>query len=367
MKRGCGLLFLIFLAVTGWGAVMFLRVPAQAEQAFGTPDPALGFSARWRLAHTLTTNEDWLTTPLPTTAGLTFTVTPGETAAAVAKGLQDAGVIPDADVFLAYLRYKGWDTDIQAGTYRFQNALTPLALAEQLRHRPATDAVLVVLPGWRREEIAQAVPSSGLAFTPEAFLQATASAEGYALPFAVPSGVTLEGFLAPGRYTLPRTADPATVAAQMVARAHGLLSDTWQQQVAARGVTPYQGLILASIVQRETRHSEEMPLIAAVYLHRLALQMPLEADPTVQYALGRSGAWWPSPLSRQDLQVASPYNTYRHPGLPPAPIANPGEAALQAVATAPQTRFLFFRAACDGSGYHVFAETFEEHVGNACP
>ena len=367
MKRGCVLVFLAIIAVMGWGAVIFLRVPSQAERQFGAPDPALGLWARWRLSYTLTRNADGLTTPLPATAGLTFTITPGETATTVAARLQNAGIIDDADVFLALLRYKGWDRDLQAGKFRFRTALTPIALATQLCQRPETDAVLVVLPGWRREEIAQAVLSSGLQFDAAAFLQATASAESYALPFAVPSGATLEGFLAPGQYTLPRASAPAAVVAQMVARAGQRLSEPWQHQVEAQGLTPYQGVVLASIVQRETRHPEEMPLIAAVYLRRLALQMPLEADPTVQYALGKHGAWWPAPLSVSDLQVASPYNTYRQPGLPPAPIANPGEAALQAVANAPQTQFLFFRAACDGSGYHVFAETFEEHMGNACP
>jgi len=366
MKRGC-LLSLVLLVAVASAVMWFLRVPSQAERTFGAPDPALGFWSRWRLSRTLLAHTEELTAPMPATAGLTLEVLPGETASAVARRLQNRGVIPDADAFLAFLRYKGWDTDVQAGTFRFQRALTPVALAEALRHRPPTDAVLVVLPGWRREEIAAAVPSSGLAFDAEAFLRATASAEGYALPFAVPAGATLEGFLAPGTYTLPRTSDPAIVAAQMVERASQWLAAPWQRQVEAQGLTPYQGLVLASIVQRETRHEEEMPLIAAVYLRRLALQMPLEADPTVQYALGRPGAWWPSPLSWQDLQVNSPYNTYHQPGLPPAPIANPGEAALQAVAAAPQTRYLFFRAACDGSGYHVFAETFDQHVENACP
>lgn len=153
----------------------------------------------------------------------------------------------------------------------------------------------------------------------------------------------------------------------VIANGSGWLSPQWQQAVQARGLTPYQAVVLASIVQRETAHADEMPRIAAVYLNRLARQMPLEADPTVQYALGHPGAWWPAPLSLADLQVNSPYNTYTHPGLPPAPICNPGPEALQAVASAPQTNDLFFRAACDGSGYHVFSETFGQHLENACP
>ncbi len=367
MKRGCFLTLLVLAVAVWWVGGAFLRVPAQAEQLFGPPDPALGFWARWRLSETLVREAVWLTSPLPSTAGATLTVEAGETAADVAAHLQDAGIISKASVFLAYLRYKGWDTDIQAGTFQVQGALTPVALAALLRTRAKTVAVLVVLPGWRREEIAQAVPTSGLQFGAEAFLQATASAAGYPVPFAVPAGAPLEGFLAPGEYALSREATPQEVALQMLTQARAWLDADWQRRVQAQGLTPYQGVVLASIVQRETHHAEEMPMIAAVYLHRLRLQMPLEADPTVQYALGKPGAWWPSPLSLQDLRVNSPYNTYLHAGLPPAPIANPAREALQAVADAPQTSYLFFRAACDGSGYHVFAETFEQHVENACP
>jgi len=146
-----------------------------------------------------------------------------------------------------------------------------------------------------------------------------------------------------------------------------VVSPDLQQGFAAQGLTPYQGLILASIVQREAVVEEEMPLIASVYLNRLHSGMPLEADPTVQYALGHPGQWWKSPLEAGDTQVESPFNTYRRSGLPPAPIANPGETALRAVAFPANTSYLFFRAACDGSGRHVFSETYQEHLQNHCP
>ena len=98
--------------------------------------------------------------------------------------------------------------------------------------------------------------------------------------------------------------------------------------------------------------------------------MRLDSDPTVQYALGFDpvkGTWWKSPLSLDDLQVVSPYNTYQIQGLPPGPIANPGLSALRAVAFPDETPYYYFRAACDGSGRHTFAETFEQHQGNSCP
>ncbi|HEY6010087.1 MAG TPA: endolytic transglycosylase MltG, partial [Nitrospirota bacterium] len=94
------------------------------------------------------------------------------------------------------------------------------------------------------------------------------------------------------------------------------------------------------------------------------------SDPTVQFALGYNAvqqSWWTNPLSTQDLQVESPFNTYKYAGLPPAPISNPGESSLKAVAYPPQTNYYYFRARCDGSGEHVFAQTFDEHLANACP
>ena len=129
-------------------------------------------------------------------------------------------------------------------------------------------------------------------------------------------------------------------------------------------------MILASIVEREAVVEDEMPLIASVFMNRLANDMNLAADPTIQYALGFNrdqGTWWTNPLSLDDLKLPSSYNTYENPGLPPGPICSPGLAALQAVAAPAQTPFLYFRADCDGSGRHLFAESFQEHLDNACP
>jgi UPF0755 protein len=112
-----------------------------------------------------------------------------------------------------------------------------------------------------------------------------------------------------------------------------------------------------------------MPLIASVFHNRLAANMKLDSDPTVQYSLGynpKQKTWWTNPLSSADMSVDSPFNTYRYPDLPPGPIANPGLAALRAVAFPDQSPYYYFRAACDGSGRHLFATTFSEHLANAC-
>lgn len=114
----------------------------------------------------------------------------------------------------------------------------------------------------------------------------------------------------------------------------------------------------------------EMPLIASVFLNRLNGGIKLDSDPTVQYAIGYnpdSGTWWTNPLTLEDLQSTSPYNTYVYGGLPPGPIANPGLDALRAVAFPAQTPYYYFRATCDGTGKHVFSVTYEEHLGKECP
>ena len=139
-----------------------------------------------------------------------------------------------------------------------------------------------------------------------------------------------------------------------------------RQMAAERRMTIYQVVTLASIVEREAVIAEERPIIAGVFLNRLAKGMTLDACPTVQYALGyqeETGQWWKTPLSLEELdQVNSPYNTYLHPGLPPGPICNPGLASILAVLQPAETDYLYFLAKGDGS--HAFAKTFEEHLQN---
>jgi UPF0755 protein len=154
----------------------------------------------------------------------------------------------------------------------------------------------------------------------------------------------------------------------MVANMEARLSQDLLQGFQDQGLTPFEAITLASIVEREAVVPSERPLIASVFLNRLNLGIPLQADPTVQFALGRSpDGWWKRSLSADDLQFDSRYNTYLYGGLPPGPIAGPGLASLQSVASPAETGYLFFRAACDDSGRHLFATTFEEHVANACP
>jgi UPF0755 protein len=142
-----------------------------------------------------------------------------------------------------------------------------------------------------------------------------------------------------------------------------------RQAFGAQGLTLREALILASIIEKEATIPEEKPVMAAVFLNRLRAGMPLQADPTVQYALGyheTSGTWWKSPLDAADLAVVSPYNTYQANGLPPGPISNPGLASLQAIANPAAVDYLFFVLDCMAPtpGTHVFSVTYEEHLAH---
>ena len=219
----------------------------------------------------------------------------------------------------------------------------------------------------RMEEIAASLPTSGLTITPEDFLAAVNDPP-QVLDFASPA--TMEGFFYPDTYTLPRETGVEELLDIIGRNFTVRLTNEMQNAFTNRGLTVLDAVTLASIVEREAVHIEEASAIASVYLNRLAIGMKLDADPTVQYALGfqqTTNSWWKSPLSLDDLKVDSPYNTYLLAGLPPTPISNPSFEALMAVAYPQSTSYYFFRAACDGSGYHVYAETLEEQIANACP
>ena len=362
------LLLVLILLAAGLAAVL-AYLPALASRSYGPPSQGLGAFQKLNLAAKLLLKTGDLVTPLDASGSpLTFTVDPGETAGAVSDRLEQVGLIPSAPSFRTYLVWSGLDTALLPGTYQLSPALAPVEIARILGTAGANEVTFYVLPGWRMEEIAAALPSSGLSIPRDEFLAAATRFSNQ--PFFIPPGGTAEGFLFPDRYLLSRN----TTADQLVST----MLDNFMQHLSAglrsgftnHGLTVDQAVILASIVQRETMVDEEMPLVASVFYNRLAAGMKLETDPTVQYALGYNASqdsWWTNPLSLDDLQVDSPYNTYLYAGLPPAPISNPSLTALEAVANPAQTKYLYFRARCDGSGTHNFSVTFEQHLQNACP
>jgi UPF0755 protein len=297
-----------------------------------------------------------------------FAVQQGESVDEIASQLQAAGLIGDAGMFRDYLIYTGQDISIQAGEYKLSPAMSVMDLARTMQDATPADITFVVLPGWRMEEIAASLPTSGLNITPEAFIAAvSAPRPGF---YFLADARSTEGFLYPDTYIMPRAATSDQLIDALVRNFALHMTSDLQDGFSRQGLTVYQAVTLASIVERETMHPDEAPAIASVYLNRLKIGMKLDADPTVQYALGYNSGqqtWWTNPLSADDLKFASPYNTYLNQGLPPEPISNPGLNALQAVASPADTSYYYFSARCDGSGYHNFAQTFQEHLQNLCP
>ena len=176
-----------------------------------------------------------------------------------------------------------------------------------------------------------------------------------------PAAPDLEGYLFPETYSLPRDTPAAVVVEQMVAGFRKAVTDDLRTSANQAGLSVREMVTLASLVEKETGAPDERPLVAAVYRNRLKLRMPMQADPTVIYALQKAGKYNGN-LSRDNLQYDSPYNTYQYAGLPPGPIAAPGKASLQAAAKPADVDYLYFVSKNDGT--HVFASTLAEHNRN---
>jgi UPF0755 protein len=363
-----GLIGCLGLLAAGW---LVIRIPALAAQTFGPASEKLSFSQQIYLSALLLRDQEELMTPAdPHGNELTFRVAFGESPVTIAQQLQAAGLVRDGAVFRNYLVYAGLDTTLQAGEYTLSPRMSPYQIAHALQDATPTQVNFNILPGWRAEEIAAALPTSGLNITPQDFLEAIQNrSEGINLP-DIPAQATLEGFLFPDSYKLARDLTANQLVVIFIKNYEAHLDNNMRQGFERQGLNEYQAVTLASIVQREAIIEDEMPMIASVFLNRLSAGIKLDSDPTVQYAIGYNetqGTWWTNPLSLEDLKINSPYNTYQVQGLPPGPIANPGLNALRAVAYPAQTPYYYFRAACDHSGRHVFSETFAEHSSKTCP
>lgn len=365
------------IAITLCISIAFLGIlayllPQRAVQSFGPPAFQVDPLETVFLSFQIVRSEPSLLRPLnPDGGAVEFTISLGEPASEVVRNLYAAQLIENPQSFLAYMRYKAYDTSIQAGTYTLSPAMSAVMIAQEIQDSSSQNVTFNILPGWRIEEIAAALPTSGLSISPEEFIAAAANPAGdFHFMRELPPGASLEGFLFPATYEFERSTQIKTFIHTIAANFDTqVTADIWQG-FSRQGLSFYQGVTLASIIEREAVDDGEMPLIASVFHNRLVAGMKLDSDPTVQYALGfnsQQKSWWTNPLSFDDLEIASPYNTYRVAGLPPGPIANPGMAALEAAAFPAQTPYYYFRAMCDQSGRHNFSQTFEEHLQKACP
>ena len=369
MRKLIALLIVLLLCLAGV-SVSLLYIPTRATRVYGAPSPSLSIIERVQYSAILLWYNGLLTQPLdPSGTEQTFTIEVGESVDSVANHLQSVGLIQDAESFRTYLVYSGLDTSIQAGEYQLSTAMSAMDIARELQDATPEQVTFVVLPGWRVEEIAGSLPTSGLQITYDEFMAAV-KIPPQEFDFLA-SASSVEGFLYPDSYIFSRSISSAEeMIYEMIRNFAAHLTRDLTNGFERQGLTVYQAVTLASMVEREAIQDDEQPLIASVYLNRLKIGMKLDADPTVQYAIGYNflqQSWWTNPLTLIDLQVNSVYNTYIYEGLPPTPIANPSLGAMRAVAFPAETNYIFFRARCDGSGFHEFSETFDEHLQNACP
>lgn len=302
----------------------------------------------------------------------TITIEPGTGAGTILHRLEDEGVLEDARLARAWLIYGLEDPPLRAGEYRFEGPMTAPEVLDKLIRGDVVTYAVTLIEGQTLEEIADALDAADFGDR-ERFLEIFRSPA--LIADLDPEAPDLEGYLFPDTYRFTGGVDERDIAETLVQtfktrwfenvvpllETTGPYDADTETEESAPPPTVREVVTLASIVEKEARIDDERPVIAGVYRNRLGIGMGLQADPTVIYALKRRDAW-DGNLRRPDLQIDSPYNTYRYPGLPPGPIAAPGLASLEAAAAPADVPYLYFVSRNDGT--HVFAETYPEHQRN---
>jgi UPF0755 protein len=297
----------------------------------------------------------WLVlTPFGPSTETFVEITPGASTAAIARQLEDAGIIRSRysiDVMRLWM-----PGTLKAGEYRFDHPAPVTEVYSRIARGDVYTIEVTIPEGSSVFDIATRLQQAGLAAGQE-FLAAQKQ-NIYLVRDLDPAATSLEGYLYPDTYRFSRKATPVLIMATMVKR--------FRNEAGKLGLTQdvHQVVTLASLVERETAVDGERPLVASVFDNRLAKNMPLATDPSVIYGLELEGRWRGS-IYASDLKLDTPYNTYLHQGLPPGPVANPGEKSLKAAMEPAKTDYLYFVAAgADAQGKSLFSNSLEEHNKN---
>ncbi len=282
-----------------------------------------------------------------------FSIKPHQTGSQIAKNLKQKDIIASELWFRALLKATGNANNLKVGKYILnKNISSEEALWILLNQNGDEVFKLTLLEGYRAEEIAEQLSKYNITDAHE-FLR-------------IVKEQNLEGYLFPSTYNFVENMTPQRVIDIMMSEFENKTGKFLTNFICPQNLSKRDVITLASIVEREAVNDEERPKIASVYLNRLEIGKRLQADPTVQYALGysvRQDKYWKKNITLRDLTVKSPYNTYRNTGLPPGPICNPGVKSIQAVLNPePNFRALYFVADIDGS--HIFSETYHQHLKN---
>jgi UPF0755 protein len=275
-----------------------------------------------------------------------FVIKNGEGVREVANNLKAGGLIRDPIVFFLYTRINGIDKQIQAGDFRLNPSMSMADIATNLTHG-TLDIWTTIPEGLRADEIADLlkvkIPSYTESWRP--VLEAN------------------EGYLFPDTYLIPRDADVNLILALLKNNFQTKYDSVKNTKITA--LTDAQTIVVASIIEKEAKFTQDRPIVASVIMNRLNMGMALQVDPTVAYALGYqtdTKSWWKKELTFADLKINSPYNTYKNVGLPPTAISNPGLSAIEAALIPAKTNYLYYFS--DKQGHLHFATTIEGHNAN---
>jgi peptidoglycan lytic transglycosylase G len=286
--------------------------------------------------------------------GMEFEIAPGTSFRAVSDRLGELGVTRHPFLLRAYARWTGQASAVQAGDYLIEAGTTPKALLRKFTSGAVRLYPFTIVEGWNRWELLEALHD-------HPFITATMTDEDWpALLGDLGAPQTQpEGLFLPETYHVPRGSSDRAILAKAYALMQDVLSEEWQQRDESVPLaTPYQALILASIVEKETARADERARIAGVFVRRLEKRMRLQTDPTVIYGIGEG---FDGNLTRHDLEADTPYNTYTRAGLPPTPIAMPGRASIHAALHPADGDALYFVATGLPDGSHTFSATKDEH------
>lgn len=293
-----------------------------------------------------------LSTPLAPGNEVLYQLKPGTSLTKVANDLEAQGVIRSAFTLKLLARLADQGGAIQSGNYRFADPATPEQILERLVAGDVVKVSLTIPEGFTLQQVIERIAE--LDYGDRGELQKLAMDTDFIGQLGL-SAASLEGYLFPETYLFTPGIDETALLRMMVNEFRTKVDDQLLAKAKTANLDLHQLVTLASIIEKETGLVEEMPLISSVFHNRLRRNIPLQTDPTVIYGIKD----FDGNLTRKHLETPTPYNTYRHRGLPPGPIANPGLAALQAAAEPAQSNYLYFVARGDGS--HQFSATLQEH------
>lgn len=294
------------------------------------------------------------------TRQVTVVIPPQTTSDGIGSILHRTGLIRQPKLFTYYSVFKGVDGRLKAGQYTISSGQSLPEMVQIMEKGPVEKIKFTIPEGYNTRQVAELLERQGLVDKERFYHEISAGKFPYEFIEKLPEGQRrLEGYLFPDTYHIGSNTPERAIIDMMLKRFDVQLKNMdYLNKVQKHGLTLHKAVTMASLIEREAKVDSERPLIAGVIYNRLRLGMPLQIDATVEYALGSHR----SKIYYKDLEIDSPYNTYKIKGLPPGPIASPGEASLLAVVNPARTDYLYYVAKSDGS--HAFARTLSEHNAN---